>query len=135
MKKKVAKGLLAAIVVANNVLGTTNLASAISDTAELKALSPITEEKVTVEAENNTTAITSEPEENGTVVLEESNNSDAIEENSTVAAVESNISDKVGKNKPESQAAEEIENTTDVPQIDSSSSINPSTEVSVSNES
>ena len=84
MEKKVAKGLLAAVVVFSNVLSTTNIASASNESANLNALTLTTEEAVPVKAESDTTAITGTVEETNSIVQEESSATDAIEENVTV---------------------------------------------------
>ena len=137
MKRKVAKGLLIAVVLSNNILGTTNVVVAMNDINEMNAIIQKTEENAPVEAENNSTVLTSEEEEVGTVALDESNTSDLNEENSKDASIESNTSDTREENELESQTVEEISNTTTTTtsQINSSASINPTTEVNVSNES
>ena len=103
MKKKVARGLLAAILVSNSILGTTNMANAMSNTAEPNGLTLKTEENLTIETESNSTAITSEAEDTSLVEMEESSTEDTSsvemdesstsEVNSVEASEETNVSD------------------------------------------
>ena len=149
MKKKVAKGLLAAVVVSNSVMSTTNMANAMGNAAELNALILTTaenitaeaendaadmasgaEESVTVEAEKDFAAATNDAEENSAAVPEEPGKSDTNTENSTTATVESTIADEPAKSETGSQVAEEIGKTATI-QAESASSISSTDEVAL----
>ena len=129
MTRKVAKGLLAAMLILNNIPCITNMVYAMSNTTEQNTVN--IEKNVTVEGENDSTTIAGEVEEQKPVELNDIN---TIEDKSTGSTGQFNNHDRVEATAQACQKTEEINTTSILPQIKSSASINPTTEEYVSNE-
>ena len=102
MRKRVAKGLLAAVVLSHNILGLTNVANAMIHTTETST---------------------------GLLKSKENKTENQEQDNSITTSKESYTYDAIIESELENHSA------TFTPQIVSSDSISPSTEVNVSNES
>ena len=93
MKKKVAKGLLVAVVASNQVLGSSVAANGMLNNTDTSEITLETNTNTDVITEDQSTVVTNKTEESGANVSEETNSSTVTEEPST------DVTDKTEENR------------------------------------